>query len=186
MIERDRRADGFFRDAIDGLQIGQLLRARVATQRRLLGQAFDRLLPHLAHDARLVVGVRPADKIDAVSCFATRRNGVGLVKQEHRATQLHLVAVVQLLHANRGAVDERAVGAAAVFDDEHAVHELDDRVLPRSLVVADANFIAEPAPQADRLFADLKAGTLVSPADHEERRLRRPGSLVRCHVDSTW
>ena len=80
----------------------------------------------------------------------------------------------------------RAVGAAAVLDDESTVDELDDRVLARGLVVADANFVAESAADSDRLFADLEAGALIGPADHEERRLCRPGSLVRCHDDSTW
>ena len=52
-------------------------------------------------------------------------------------------------------------------------------------LVADADFVSESAADSDRLFAKFEAGALIGPADHEERRLCRPGSLVRCHDDST-
>jgi hypothetical protein len=93
---------------------------------------------------------------------------------------------VQLLHPYDGAIHVGAVRAASVFDDERTIHILDDSVLSGRFVVADANFVADSAAEADRLFADLKSGTLIGPADYEERRLRRPGFLVRCHDDSTW
>jgi hypothetical protein len=154
--------------------------------RGLFRKAFARVLSQFADNAGLIVGIWSADQIDAVGRLLPGELGIRLVKEEHGAAQLHLVAVMQLLHAHRGAIDVRAVGAAAVLDDEGTVDELDDGVLSRGLMVADADFVPESAADSDRLFANFEAGALIGPADHEERRLCRPGSLVRCHDDSTW
>ena len=57
------------------------------------------------------------------------------------------------------------------------------------LTISDTRSLADDksgTTLADRLFTDLKSGPLIGPTDYEERRLRRPGFLVRCHDDSTW
>ena len=126
-------------------------------------------LGHGVDDPRAVVLDVAGHDVDLVGEVLELVVGHAGVEQE-RAAELHLVAARQLMLADLAAVDEGAVGAAEVAEDELVVTSGELDMVARNLGVVQLNCIRRSAPDGHQRIVETEARALISTLNHEERR----------------
>ena len=158
------------RGAIHDLQIaagaGQPGRRRLVVRRR---EDFAALgLVHRVHDPRAVLLGVPRDDVDLVGQVLDAAFGDAGVEQQ-RAAELQLVAAGQLVLLDLLAVDERAVGAAEVADDERVAAAAELGVLARDFGVVQLHGVRRAAAERDGRAVEPEARALIAALNHEQR-----------------